>query len=380
MPQTTAPHGFRNNYAALVYLVRFGFELWTPEEMAVLLFHAERSTLYGWESDQHSQAQAQNGIYSRKRGQWIRGGAGVSRATWNRVNARLSVDDAHAADPKRVIRRARRHDGQGGNAPTQYALDWFLVRKAISAHIEAKTAEIAPLLQAAGAAGEGEGLSQGETRGGLFVSQGVVSQGDKGLSHGETHIGESDNQDSITEMGKSTGAAVRAALEAIFGAEPENATDRLLQIAMKLRLPEELLVAWMHDFDSEKREKRYAFTPGLMLQAAGTGLIPWLHRGRGRLVLEQWNREQVRLARAGRPAQVVELPRAVREGARKPAPAEQRGLPLAEYSRGVVATAAAAVGARGKPAKEVCPVCGERAVVDGVCGWCDVLRRAHAAG
>ena len=57
--------------------------------MQVLLFHAERSTAMGKDCDPHSEDQAIEGIYSTRDLAWVRGPAGVSRATWYRVNGEL---------------------------------------------------------------------------------------------------------------------------------------------------------------------------------------------------------------------------------------------------------------------------------------------------
>jgi len=86
--------------------------------MAVLLFHAERSTWYGKDAFQHSQAQATGGIYSGRAEWWIRGPAGVSRATWKRSNAELAVEGG-------PLQRTRRTHAHAGDAPTEYSVDWL---------------------------------------------------------------------------------------------------------------------------------------------------------------------------------------------------------------------------------------------------------------
>jgi hypothetical protein len=109
--------------------------------MAVLLFHAERSTWYGKETDQHSQGQAISGVYSKKAARWIRGPAGVSRASWKRLNAELATEGG-------PIRRFRRTDAKTGNAPTEYAIDWLAIRSAIDQfRSHTPTAAEMPLLQ-----------------------------------------------------------------------------------------------------------------------------------------------------------------------------------------------------------------------------------------
>ena len=106
--QNTAPAGYNSNFAALLDLLRFGFAIWGPVRMAVLLFHAERSTAYGKLSDQHSKTQALNGVYSKPHGTWIRGPAGVSNGTLARENKALLQEG--------MIKRFHRQTSGGGCA------------------------------------------------------------------------------------------------------------------------------------------------------------------------------------------------------------------------------------------------------------------------
>ena len=128
MAHTTAPPGYGSNYAAIVQLIKFGYAIWTPAQMAVLLFHAERSTAIGKDCDQHSETQATNGIYSHHALQWIRGPAGVGRSTWHRANAELETT---AKNPSGVLRRSRQTNRHGRDDATEWAIDWHAVKAQI---------------------------------------------------------------------------------------------------------------------------------------------------------------------------------------------------------------------------------------------------------
>jgi hypothetical protein len=132
----TAPLGYSSNYVAIMSLIRFGPAIWGNNEFLVLLFHAERSTLYGRESDQHSQSQAAEGVYSKTECRWIRGRAGVARSTWKVANAALCESG--------LIQRIPRQHRNGGDAPTEYAINWLAVKAAIE---EAASAEPLPLFR-----------------------------------------------------------------------------------------------------------------------------------------------------------------------------------------------------------------------------------------
>jgi hypothetical protein len=120
-----ALEGFDSNFSAIRDLLRFGFGIWSLPQMAVLLYHAERSTATGKDADQHSQRQAVDGIYSTQQLCWIRGPAGVSLATWKRANAELERDG--------VLRRRLRSHYSGGNEATEYELDWPAISRGIAA-------------------------------------------------------------------------------------------------------------------------------------------------------------------------------------------------------------------------------------------------------
>ena len=122
----TAPPGYENNYAAIMDLIRFGPAIWSCAQLKVLLFHAERSTVYGKDADRHSEKQAVEGIYSARRFEWVRGPAGLSRAGWYQANGELLIDEEEPArTPDGVLRRRR---GDGRYEPNEYEIDWRAVK------------------------------------------------------------------------------------------------------------------------------------------------------------------------------------------------------------------------------------------------------------
>lgn len=128
MAHSLAPQGYQSNYTAILDLIRFGFAIWSASQMAVLLYHAERSTAIGKDADQHSQRQATEGIYSARQLRWIRGPAGVSLATWKRANAEL---EQTMERPEGVLKRTRHENQFGKDDPTEYEIDWPAIKKAL---------------------------------------------------------------------------------------------------------------------------------------------------------------------------------------------------------------------------------------------------------
>lgn len=118
----TAPEGFRSNLEALRAVLQFGPAIMTNAEFIVLLYHVERITLYGRETDQHSRRHALNGIYRNDMGRWVRGPCGVSKSTWIRANQALIVKGFL----KTYSLRLKRHDG------TEYEVLWPAIAKAIA--------------------------------------------------------------------------------------------------------------------------------------------------------------------------------------------------------------------------------------------------------
>jgi hypothetical protein len=127
-----APDGFRSNLAAVHVLLQYGPALMTNAEFVVLLYHVERITLMGRETDQHSGRQAGVGIYRNDVGRWVRGPCGVGATTWTKANRALIA--------KGFVRtydlRLKRHDG------IEYEVLWPAIAKAIAAWKRARCAEM----------------------------------------------------------------------------------------------------------------------------------------------------------------------------------------------------------------------------------------------
>jgi hypothetical protein len=136
MGESTGPSGYRSNTRAIYHLIRHGPHVIKPaSRFLVLLFHAERSTGYGKPSDQHSQAQAIEGVYSHKAerrtggyGAWVRGTAGVSLAQYKRANRALVK--AGLLQAERRFRPDRNHAADA----TEYLPNWLAIRAALEAH------------------------------------------------------------------------------------------------------------------------------------------------------------------------------------------------------------------------------------------------------
>jgi hypothetical protein len=115
------PEGYTSYQAAFEDLMEFGGAISTPFEMVAMLFHVRRAR--GKDSDAHSQKQATEGIYSASQKRWICGPVGMSRAMWKRVNAALAA--------KGFLLRTRRTNKFGKDDPTEYALNWLAISRAI---------------------------------------------------------------------------------------------------------------------------------------------------------------------------------------------------------------------------------------------------------
>ncbi len=130
----TAPDGYSSNYAAIRDLLRFGPGIMTLTEFAVLLFHAERSTVAGRFSDQHSQRDALRGMYSPGLGRWVRGPAGVGKGTWVRANAALV---RHG-----FLKSYQRWNWHQKNDPTEYEIVWPAISRAIDGWKQRQSEEL----------------------------------------------------------------------------------------------------------------------------------------------------------------------------------------------------------------------------------------------
>jgi hypothetical protein len=350
--QRSGPEGYTSNYAAILDVLRFGFGIWSPLQMAALLFHIERSTAYGWTSDQHSQSQVMAGCFSKDQRRWIRGPAGISRATLNRANAELEKAGA--------LQRFRRKTRKGGDAATEYIPDWIGIRAAIQQWQDAAPIPVPlPLFDAVEGTpsrpnGPQGGASQRD-RGVSHTETGGASHRDTGVSHTETGACltqrhtvvsslSSDLSQSVarardvanpnpndydysdqnrrrwasqvqealeTASLRESAGMVAEAIETAWGGKllPDSPIPgELLAIAQRLGLPAKALVYWAQDFAREKRASGYPMTsPRLFVRAAGSDLVPWA-RTRGTLISALKTEELNDAARQG--GALVELPAA----------------------------------------------------------------------
>lgn len=262
--------------------------------MQALLFHAERSTGYGKESDQHSQAQAVRGIYRRGPNSfWVRGPAGLARSTWHKVNAELEQLPwvARPGDPPRVLIRERRKHFSGADAATEYAIDWLAVAGVIQ-EFKFTAPESCPLLRdvpaivADDAPGSVHHMDTPYPPGG----EGRVHRMDAPPAYGSPPGGHQQRSlDQYREDRTARGFVanerrlVKQWLEDAWGSTipPHFAhvPGRLLEIAEKIGIHGEALSLWIrHMKVATNREGLDVRTPGFYLSAAVDGtnnLIKW---------------------------------------------------------------------------------------------------------
>ena len=255
--------------------------------MQVLLFHAERSTSYGKDSDQHSQAQAVTGIFARGTAFWIRGPSGVSKATWHRANALLESKPWVAAQQEvpRVLTRTPRQHASGASAATEYSIDWLLVAWAIAEfrHTDPEQMLLAEMPF------EAEGVSHRDT-GGLTVRQGGVSLWDTPppvrVSHCETptDLYRMDLTELSAQRRRSLLTAevqrVKAAIERTLGravtAGHAHVPGQVTEIAHRVGVFGAALEEWIHSLMRAKNRAGYNVAqPGFFSSAASNDLIRW---------------------------------------------------------------------------------------------------------
>jgi hypothetical protein len=299
MAARTAPDGYASNFRAILDLLRFGPAIWGPIRTTVLLFHVERSTGYGWQSDQHAESQAMTGVRSQNNREWIRAPAGVGHGTYHRENAELLKAG--------VLRKFPRRNRRGGHAPTEFAPDWLAIRAAIEAWKTTTTLPApAPLFDApgptpfsqAGTRGGptvGEPFSQAGTRGGPTVGDTVVK-----CEAALTVVSESRTREIPTvgepppTRSQTSATELRETIEAAYG-KPLQPSDpipgQVLAIGDRLSIPTEALCRWVCEFATAKRAAGYPITsPRLFVAAAGTDLILWAKQN-GQYVYDCGQRE-----------------------------------------------------------------------------------------
>jgi hypothetical protein len=264
--RSTRPPGYQSNHHAVMDLVKFGPELWGVSTFAVLLFHAERSTSYGKEADAHSQSQAVEGIYSRRTGEWLRGNAGVSAATWKRAN--LELESAG------IITKELRQATNTGNAPTEWRINWLAVRGAIQ-ECKERPAPFTARAAAPLAHGEPPPLAHGEPPPLAHSEPDKVSDL---LQLGLNTVSEC-AADEIENKPASTVHQIRDALTHSHGFELRKGDPlpgKLCAIAHKLHLPITALELWVSEKIAEKKRKNYHIqSAGALLEFAQVDLLPW---------------------------------------------------------------------------------------------------------
>ena len=103
-------------------LLRWGPSIFTHAEFLLLLYYAERNLVYGKRSDTCSLNQITEGIFSRRKQEWIRGPSGIGSTAVKKANKSLSEKGF-------LIRRYAvpgdsRYEPGRGNQPTEYEINW----------------------------------------------------------------------------------------------------------------------------------------------------------------------------------------------------------------------------------------------------------------
>lgn len=285
--------------------------------MQALLFHAERSVSYGKESDQHSQAQAINGIYRRgPNAFWIRGPVGLGRSTWHRANSQLENMPwaAQPGEPPRVLIRIRRKHASGADAATEYSIDWELVALAI-AEFRHTAPEECPLLIEVPAIVEEVGVPERD-RGSPAAGEGGVHQRDSPPGYGcpaAGHLqkGTSGDYTDVTAQRRRLLASLESDvanwITSAWGQSipPRFAyvPSRLLAIAAKVGVHGEAIHRWIHTLMIAKNRQNYSVeTPAFFLTAAANDLIRWSRIAENRIACEIAERDhQLALSRLASP-------------------------------------------------------------------------------
>ena len=337
MGAKSGPSGYSTNTTAIYHLLRHGFAVWSLHRMAVLLFHVERSTAYGKDSDQHSQAQAMEGIYSHTAarrdggtGRWIRGRAGVSLAQWKRENRALL--DAG------LIRRIRRKGKNDADAASEYLPDWLHIRAALEAHEHAAAPGPQPLLDQPlsppplALPEPPPWLSQshplalpepppGSPRATQLLDLTLMDSTLIDCARAEVAAlaarinqpisiegeGQNQNQESAAE--------VQATIEAAFGRplwQNDPIPGQVLAIAQRAGVPVRPLCMFLQEKAAEMQSNNYPLTsPKLFVAATANGLIAWAKSNRHIVesaIIDQEREAERRHYRAAQPVQMQPTP------------------------------------------------------------------------
>jgi hypothetical protein len=72
------PDGYPNRIVATTQFLRWAPSFLSNAEVLLMIYLVERTITYGKASDASSRDQITGGIYSRTKGEWIRGSSGLS--------------------------------------------------------------------------------------------------------------------------------------------------------------------------------------------------------------------------------------------------------------------------------------------------------------
>ena len=279
----TAPPGYENNYAAIMDLIRFGPAIWSCAQLKVLLFHAERSTVYGKDADRHSEKQAVEGIYSARRFEWVRGPAGLSRAGWYQANGELLIDEEEPAKtPDGVLRRRR---GDGRYEPNEYEIDWRAVKGRISRWKSGQGSRIwTPESKSRGpdSGRQGSRIWTPEEKPDVVANQGAKKiEGSRIWTHSQDFDFKSDF-DSQSDGFSVTRDAIMLELEVACAARAttDRPANQILKANQKLNLPRRVIGLFLQAKADDFRARRYPFHPGLLAKAFVEEIIPWCKTNR----------------------------------------------------------------------------------------------------
>jgi hypothetical protein len=116
------PAEYISRIHAVTDLIRWGPSTFSHAEFLVLLFFAERTISYGKRADSTSLAQITVGIYSRRNGEWIRGGAGIRETAVKAATKALSQRGFLIC--RHALPGETRYRAERGNEPTEYEINW----------------------------------------------------------------------------------------------------------------------------------------------------------------------------------------------------------------------------------------------------------------
>jgi hypothetical protein len=342
MRRTTAPSGYRTNTEAIYHLIRLGPSIWKPPVFLVLLFHVERSASYGKESDQHSQAQAMEGIYSYTaerrtggQGRWIRGSVGISLAQWKRANNFLVK--------AKLITKIRRKGKNDADAATEYIPIWLTIRAALEEYEYADAPHPQPLLSQPvlgppvahpeppprltqshplahsepppGSPGATPWLTQSHTLLDLTLLDSTVLEStliDCARAEPTATTPPNQSKPSLEEEAQQDSAAeVQLVIETAFG-RPLWPNDpipgQLLAIAHRMGIPTRPLCLFLREKADEMRANCYPLTsPKVFVTATANGLQSWAKSNRDLVASAQMQEERNHARREYRAAELTQM-------------------------------------------------------------------------